>query len=68
MKRQSAKERKLETAMLLIGSIFFYGKFRAETAAERQLEAMMREMEYFFESETALLAALANIKSKEKGK
>jgi superoxide dismutase len=39
----------------LIGSIFFYGNFKAETANERELEALLRKIGYFFGSEEELL-------------
>jgi len=40
----------------LIGSIFFYGNFVAETAAERELETLLRQEGYFFETEDQLFA------------
>jgi hypothetical protein len=42
----------------LIGSIYYYGKFRAETANERELEALLRKLGYFFESEEQLMSKL----------
>ena len=42
----------------LIGSIFFYGDFKAETHNERELEKELRELGYFFESEADLMAKL----------
>ncbi len=42
----------------LIGSIYFYGNFRAETANERELEALLRKLGYFFDSEEQLMAKL----------
>jgi hypothetical protein len=39
----------------LIGSIFFYGDFKAETYNERELEKLLRKHGYFFESEEELL-------------
>ena len=50
----------------LIGSIFFYGGFKAETHNERELEKELRELGYFFESESELMAKLhpdANVES-----
>ena len=42
----------------LIGSIYFYGKFKAETANERELKTLLRKLGYFFETEAALIAKL----------
>jgi len=42
----------------LIGSIYYYGHFVAETANERELEALLRKLGYFFESEDQLMAKL----------
>ena len=42
----------------LIGSIYFYGNFRAETANERELELLLRKHGYFFENEDQLMAKL----------
>lgn len=42
----------------LIGSIYFYGNFIAETVNERKLEALLRKHGYFFESEDDLLKKL----------
>jgi len=42
----------------LIGSIYYYGNFRAETANERELEALLRKLGYFFENEEQLMAKL----------
>lgn len=42
----------------LIGSIFFYGNFKAETHNERELEAALRRLGYFFESEDQLISKL----------
>jgi hypothetical protein len=42
----------------LIGSIYYYGNFRAETANERELESLLRKHGYFFETEGQLMAKL----------
>jgi len=42
----------------LIGSIFFHGNFRAETENERELETLLRQEGFFFESEDQLLNKL----------
>ena len=42
----------------LIGSIFYYGDFKAETLNERELEKELRALGYFFESEDELMAKL----------
>ena len=42
----------------LIGSIFFYGNFKAETANERALESLLRKTGNFYETEDEVLAAL----------
>lgn len=49
----------------LIGSIFFYGDFRAETHNERELEALLRKRGYFYETESQVMAADGE---KERGK
>ena len=41
----------------LIGSIFYYGGFRAETYNERQLESLLRKVGHFYETEGDVLAA-----------
>lgn len=41
----------------LIGCIFFYGGFKAETRNERDLEALLRRTGNFYETEAQLLAA-----------
>lgn len=38
----------------LIGSIFFYGNFKAETYNERELETLLRKHGFFFETEDQL--------------
>ena len=42
-------------ALRLIASIFYYGNFVAETRAEMDLEAVMRKLGYFAESEDQLM-------------
>ena len=42
----------------LIGSIFFYGNFVAETPNERELETLLRQEGYFFETEGQLMDKL----------
>lgn len=42
----------------LIGSIFFYGNFKAETYSEREIENELRALGYFFETEDELMAKL----------
>lgn len=39
----------------LIGSIFFYGDFKAETHNERQLQKLLEETGYFYTSEDQVL-------------
>ena len=48
----------LERVCELIGSIFYYGKFHAETPNEFELEALLRKLGYFFESEEQLMEKL----------
>lgn len=40
----------------LIGSIFFYGDFKAETFNERELERLLRKIGRFYQSESEVLA------------
>jgi len=42
----------------LIGSIFYHGNFKAETANERELETLLRKLGYFFETEDELMRKL----------
>jgi hypothetical protein len=42
----------------LIGAIYYYGNFRAETVNERELEALLRKLGYFFDSEDKLMEKL----------
>ena len=39
----------------LIGEIFFYGGFKAETCAEKELKSLLETEGYFFETEDELL-------------
>lgn len=39
----------------LIGSIYFYGNFKAETFNEKELEKLLRKYGYFFENEKELI-------------
>jgi hypothetical protein len=41
----------------LIGTIFYYGGFVAETHNERELEALLRKVKMFYQSEEECLAA-----------
>lgn len=52
-----------ERICFLIGSIYFYGNFKAETANERELEKLLREEGFFFDSEDQLMAALKQQKA-----
>lgn len=49
----------------LIGSIFFYGDFKAETHNERELEKELRALGYFFESEDELMEKLRSDANKQ---
>lgn len=40
----------------LIGSIFFYGNFKAETFNERELESLLRKVGRFYESEEQVIS------------
>lgn len=40
----------------LIGSIFFYGNFKAETFNERELESLLRKVSRFYESEEQVIS------------
>ena len=42
----------------LIGSIYFHGNFKAETANERELESLLRKLGYFFDNEEQLMNKL----------
>jgi hypothetical protein len=49
----------------LIGAIYFYGDFVAETVNERELEKILRKNGYFFETEDELMKKLHPEKDKE---
>jgi len=49
----------------LIGSIFFYGDFVAETPAERELQTILERNGYFFKTEDELLKKLHPEEEKE---
>lgn len=52
-----AQKRVLE----LIGSIFFYGQFKAQTPNEKELEQVLKELGYFFETEDQLIEKVYGI-------
>lgn len=56
--RAAVDHQRLVRVAELIGSIFFYGDFKAETHNERELEKELRALGYFFESEAELMAKL----------
>jgi hypothetical protein len=63
--RDSVDVHRLVRVAELIGSIFYYGDFKAETHNEKELEKELRALGYFFESEDELMAKLypdANVK------
>ena len=51
----SISERDCKRVFELIGSIYFYGDFVAETVNERELEEILRKNNYFFETEDELM-------------
>ena len=48
-------EKKLRHIAHLIGSIFFYGNFKAETANEKILQILLEDMGYFYKTEDELM-------------
>ena len=48
-----------------IGSICYYGNFRAETASEKGLEDLLRGLGYFFETEKEILEKIKEIECYE---
>ncbi len=54
-------------ALELLGSIFYCGKFVAETRNEQELELLMRKHGYFIETEAQFDAYCARLASGTKG-
>ena len=54
-------QRDAESIAILIGCIFFYGNFKAETSNERALESLLRKNGFFFESEEAVLKKIGEM-------
>ena len=54
MEKQEAVD-DFQEILLLVGRIFFYGGFRAETPNEKRLEELMRKHGFLFLTEDALL-------------
>lgn len=50
----------------LIGSIFFHGSFKAETHNERELEKLLREAGYFYETQAEMDAAIDAARKEQK--
>jgi len=51
-----------EKALHLIGSIFYYGNFKAETQAERDLKKLLIKLGFFYTKESQVVAGSERFK------
>lgn len=50
-----AVSHEMKYALHLVGSIYYYGGFKAETFAERELEKQLRKLGYFYKNESQVV-------------